>query len=214
MRHLDLTFPFPDQDPLFTTKPGQFLAHFLGHEGPGSVLSLLKAKGWVNSLAAGCSSSATGFAFFKVNAELTQEGLAAYQDVAAAIFQYISLLKATPPQEWAFREVSMISEMAFRFQEKTPPISYVTTLSSWLHKPFPRSQVLSAPYITSEFNKDQLAGALANLDVAKCRVTLASQQPVDGLEYNEKERWYGTQYTIQPLPEAFVQVCRIAPLEV
>lgn len=72
---LDLTFPFPDQGPHFRSKPGQFLSHFIGHEGQGSILSHLKAKGWSNHLSAGASNGADGFEFFKVSVDLTQEGL-------------------------------------------------------------------------------------------------------------------------------------------
>jgi insulysin len=205
-RLLELTFPFPDQDALFETKPGQFLSHFIGHEGPGSILSYLRTKGWANSLSAGASPCAAGFALFKINVELTRDGLANYQAAAQVIFNYLKLLKSTPPQEWAFQEVAMLSEMAFRFQDKSQPISYVTTISSWMQKPYPRDLVLAAPYLSSDFNKEQIAGAMSHLDVGNCRVTVASQQPIDGLTYDSKERWYGTQYTIKSLSEDFVKV--------
>lgn len=207
VRLLELTFPFPDQDSLFATKPGQFLTHFIGHEGSGSILSYLKNKGWANGLSAGCSPAATGFAFFKVNVELTAEGLQHHREAARVVFDYLNLLKSTPPQEWAFRESAMLSEMTFRFQDKAPPMQYVTSLTSAMQKPYPRSMVLSAPYLSTEFDRDQIAGSLARLDVENCRVTVASQQLVDGLEYDQKERWYGTNYAINSLPDDFIQVC-------
>lgn len=60
---------------LTSVQPGQYLAHFLGHEGPGSILSYLKRHGWVNSLRAGFQSGSVGFDFFKVTVDLTAEGL-------------------------------------------------------------------------------------------------------------------------------------------
>lgn len=128
-----------------------------------------------------------------------------YDAVALTVFKYINLLKTTPPQEWAFKEVSMLSEIAFKYQEKFPPMSYVTAMASWLQKPYPRDQVLSAPVIASEFNRDQIAGSIAKLDVSNCRVLVGSQTPVDGLTYSEKEKWYGTQYRIQPLRDALLK---------
>ena len=65
----------PDQDAMFNSKPGNFLAHFIGHEGQGSILSYLKAKGWANGMHAGPGMGATGFGMFKINVDLTKEGL-------------------------------------------------------------------------------------------------------------------------------------------
>ncbi|CAG8454105.1 2994_t:CDS:10, partial [Diversispora eburnea] len=42
--NLEITFPFPDQTPLYETKPSRYISHLIGHEGEGSILSLLKKK--------------------------------------------------------------------------------------------------------------------------------------------------------------------------
>jgi secreted Zn-dependent insulinase-like peptidase len=56
-------------------QPSSFIAHFIGHEGRGSLLSYLKGKGWVNSLRAGSFHPAAGFDAFKITMDLTPEGL-------------------------------------------------------------------------------------------------------------------------------------------
>lgn len=206
VRSLELTFPFPDQDELYASKPAHFLSHYLGHEGEGSILSLLKAQGLANSLSAGCGGGGTGFDLFKVNVDLTKEGLDRYVEVAQTIFHYIGLLKSTAPQEWAFREVAMLSEISFRFLEKGRPASYVTALSGYMTRPYPRDRILSAPYTMTDFDRDQIAGALSMLDVDNCLVSVASQTPLPGFEYKEKEQWYGTQYTLAPLPNELIDV--------
>jgi len=64
-RLIELTWqlPFsPHTD--YASKPSSYLSHLLGHEGAGSVLSLLKAKGWANGLSAGQFSSASDFSIF------------------------------------------------------------------------------------------------------------------------------------------------------
>jgi len=47
----------------------------IGHEGAGSILSLLKKKGWANELGAGPYHGGIGFGFFKVTIDLTESGL-------------------------------------------------------------------------------------------------------------------------------------------
>ena len=53
----------------------RYLAHLVGHEGSGSLLSLLKTKGWANGLSAGPYESATDWASFIVSVECTEKGL-------------------------------------------------------------------------------------------------------------------------------------------
>jgi insulysin len=39
----------------YESHPSRYLSHLIGHEGPGSILALIKAKGWANGLGAGGS---------------------------------------------------------------------------------------------------------------------------------------------------------------
>ncbi len=56
-------------------QPAHYLGHLVGHEGSGSLLSELKAKGWVNTLCGGAKEGAKGFMFFIINVDLSEEGL-------------------------------------------------------------------------------------------------------------------------------------------
>lgn len=72
----------------------------MGHEGKGSLLSALKAKGWCNSLLSGRRPGATGFNFFTIIVDLTEEGIKHVDDIITLIFQYINMLKKEGPVEW------------------------------------------------------------------------------------------------------------------
>lgn len=90
-RSLKLFFPLPPvvgdktsrdaADARWRAKPERFLSFCVGHEGRGSILSLLKTRGWATGLSAGTSFSSRFFAIFKVEVNLTPVGLAAYQQV-------------------------------------------------------------------------------------------------------------------------------------
>ena len=51
-----------------------YVAHLIGHEGKGSLLSLLRARGWCIDLQAGPSMGAKGFMFFMISVDLTEDG--------------------------------------------------------------------------------------------------------------------------------------------
>ncbi|POY74423.1 hypothetical protein BMF94_2617 [Rhodotorula taiwanensis] len=204
-RILELTFPFPDESDLWDSKPGSFVSHLIGHEGAGSVLSYLKEKGWANGMSAGAGNGATGFEFFKIQVDLTQEGLAHYEDVSAAIFAYISLLRENPPAEWAFLEVAQLSHLAFRFKEQSSPSNAVSRLSMTLSKPYPRNKVLSAPWVCREWYPAKTTELLELMRPEKCRIFLATQNEVGARKYDQREEWYGTEYTIEKMADKILQ---------
>ncbi|CAO1620783.1 unnamed protein product [Sympodiomycopsis kandeliae] len=200
IRMLDITFPIPDQNPQYRAKPGQFLSHFVGHEGEGSILSHLKKRGWANHLSAGATNGADGFEFFKISIDLTREGLKSYEDVVTAVFRYIEMLRQSSIPEWTYNEVSSLCDMAFRFREKVPPSSYTSGLSSQMQVPYPREWVLSGPFLTREFNIDLIRDTLARLTPDQCRISIAAQECPDGTKtWDQKEKWYGTEYKLSPL---------------
>jgi len=71
---VEVSFPMEYQAPLWRYKPANFLAHLVGHEGPGSLTSYLKKQGWLTYLSAGGQNLARGFGMFKVTIQLTQAG--------------------------------------------------------------------------------------------------------------------------------------------
>ena len=74
-------------DDCIALQPEHYIGHLVGHEGQGSLLSALKAKGWVNSLCAGGSSGTKGFGFLVLRAELTEDGLG-----GSAVYTFITSL--------------------------------------------------------------------------------------------------------------------------
>ncbi|WFD35037.1 insulysin [Malassezia cuniculi] len=199
VRLLDITFPFPEQTYLFQTKPGQLLSYFIGHEGHGSLLSCLKQAGWANMLSAGSTLAAEGFELFKISVDLTQQGYEHYEQVIAAVFQYLNLLRETPIEEWMFKEVQQLSELRFAFKEKGSPSLYCSTLAGQMQAPYPPQWLLSGPYLLHEFDPKLVSETLDTLRPDSCRVMLAGKEPPAGVTLDCTERWYGTEYTVVPL---------------
>ena len=63
------------------------MSHLIGHEGPGSLLSVLRERGLCNNLSAGLSHSAPGFGFFVVSVDLTEEAMNCIDDIITLVFQ-------------------------------------------------------------------------------------------------------------------------------
>ena len=73
---MTLIYPCSDGSEHYKTHPLHYISHLIGHEGKGSILSVIKEKGWSLGLTAGLSSfGAAGFEFFKISVDLTSKGL-------------------------------------------------------------------------------------------------------------------------------------------
>ncbi|KAJ4293507.1 metalloprotease [Kalmusia sp. IMI 367209] len=201
-RSLELSFLYRDEEDFYESHPSRYLSHLIGHEGPGSILSYIKAKGWANGLGAGGSSICPGSGIFNISVKLTEEGLKHYKDIVKIIFQYIAMVRELPPQEWVVNEQIKISEVEFRFKQKSPPSRTTSALASVMQKPYERKMLLSGPSVTKKFDAELIGQGMEHLNPDNFRMTIVSQEfPGD---WNQKEKWYGTEYKTEKIPQDFL----------
>ena len=197
-RTMEMWFPYPDEEDLYETQPSRFLSHLLGHEGPGSILAYIKDKGWANGLSCGYYPLCPGTAFFDFEIRLTPEGMDHQQDILKVVFQYISLMKEQPPLEWMFDELKNMGDVNFRFKQKSPASRFTSSTSAVMQKPLPRNWLLSGSTKLRRFDPDAVTRSMQYLRPDNFRLMVISQDaPVD---FDQKEKWYGTEYAVQKLP--------------
>ena len=207
-RTLDITFPYQNEDHMYETQPSRYISHLIGHEGPGSILAYIKAMGWANGLSAGPMSVCPGSAFFSISIKLTEEGLKVYQKVVEVVFQYISLVQGIPPQEWIVDEVKGMAAVDFKFEEKESASSFAHSMASTMQKPLPREWLLSGETLIRKFDADAISTALKHFRPDNYRLTIVSQQyPGD---WDQKEKWYGTEYKVESIPDEFAAAVKKA----
>lgn len=132
--------------------------------------------------------------------------LAHYQDVILTIFKYINLLKKDGVQPRIFEEVQSLASLAFRFKEKYPPSQYTSRLAGLMQHGYPSSYILSGPSLIREYDADLIKNNLDWIRPDNFRIMLASQTPPNGIEFTERETWYGTEYNVVDFDQNLVQV--------
>ena len=206
-RIMELMFPLPDTSEHYESKPTRYLAHLLGHESGGSILSHLKNCGWANGLSAGATGAGSGFEFFKISVDLTQEGLENFESVTQVIFSYIDMMKAAGVQEWIFKEVESIAEMEFRFKEKSNPSNFVSKVAGQMHLYEKNPEhVISGPYLLWKYEPALIQDVWNCLNKDNFKITLISQSfGVDDKAGWATEPWYGTEHMVRDMEPEFVQ---------
>lgn len=196
-RSLTLSFPVPALKAHYRSKPADYLANLLGHEGEGSILSLLERRGWADALSAGAGIDHRDGALFSVNIALTRRGLEHVDAVAATVFEYLRLIAERDVEQWRFDEQARLYDVRFRFKERAPAIEYVSQLAADLQH-YPPEDVLRAAYLADRFDAALIRDYLARL--TPDNVLMAVVAP--GLETDRVERWYGTAWARRPLAQA------------
>lgn len=202
LRNLSVSWTIPDLSDYYSSNPGHILGHLIGHEGRGSLLSELKQKGWVNSLCGGQTDGANGFMFFRIDFDLSEEGLEHVDDILLMMFQYIEMLRSEGPQEWVYKECQQLSDMIFRFKDKEKPINYTSFLARRMQK-YPLNEVLSGSYLLTEYRPDLITMVLDKLVPETMRIGVIAKKFADVAD--QKEKWYGTEYKLEDIADEKIQ---------
>jgi len=202
LRSLTLAWQLPSLRTLYRSKPHRYLSHLIGHESEGSLLSLLKSKGLVDSLCAGESTVASDFSLFEVQMALSEEGDTRVQEIIPYVFQYLHMLTLSPPARWIFDEAQAMAEMAFRYQETSEPMDSAIFLSQSLET-HPPPQVISAAFLFEDFDPAAITEMLSLLTPARVMVSHCSAINAPNCRY--REAWYGTPFDIYRIPASTLQ---------
>ena len=199
-RSLTLSFTSPWHNRYYEEKPFQIISHLLGYEGKDSLHSLLKKKGWINSLSAGSGLFARNYITFDIDIDLTREGLEHVDEITTLVFQAIALIKQSGIKNWIHDEIQQISELNFRFREKSRPSSEVLSLARNLHD-YPASLAIKGPYISKPFSFERVMTVLNNINSSNLRQIIIAP----GLTTDKTEPYYDTAYSMKPLPSRSIK---------
>jgi len=202
LRLLTVQWPMPPIKSLWRSKPYRYISHLLGHESEGSLLSLLKAKGWVDSLCAGESASASDFSLFELQMALTEEGDNKVGEILRLAFACLNMLRASPPSEWVFEESRSLAEMGFLYKEQDEPMDAANSIATLLEH-HPPSEVLAAPHLHEEFDPAAITSMLGLL-VPERVMTLHTSAAHAAAATPFREPWYGTRFGLSYIDDATI----------
>jgi len=207
-RSLSLNFPVPPVDEHLRSKPTHYISHLIGHEGKGSLLSLLKEKGWGDGLSSGLSVRHPNNASMNVSVKLTPAGLEHVDEVVAYVFRYIEMMRETPISKWTFDEQRKLSEMHFLYAEKAEPIGLARSLSSNSHI-LPAHELLRGHYSLDEFKPELIQEYLGYMRPDNMLLTVTAK----GLDTDQTTDWYSADYSVRPIDEDTLASWRSPPLD-
>lgn len=162
LHQLTFNFPIPDPRQFYQKKPFAYIAHLLGHEGEGSLLSLLKRLGWAEGIYASTGFHSRSDAVFRLGIQLTPQGVRARNQIVSLVFHSIEQLRARGLSSWRYAELQELADLEFRFQEKRAPIQTVSALAQAMTIYQPKD-ILRGDYLYSAYDERLIKKSLSYL---------------------------------------------------
>ncbi|KAI5965382.1 STE23 [Candida pseudojiufengensis] len=205
LHQLEISFMIPDDlENKWDSKPQSYFSHLLGHESEGSILNYLKLQNWVTELSSGNMNVCQGNSIYMIEFQLTPLGLKNWEKTVEVTFQYLNFILLDEPQKWIWEEIKNISEINFKFKQKSDVSSTVSKMSNSLYKFdsfIPPNHILNST-VVQKFDPIEIKKFGSLLNPNNFRLTLVSPTLTN---LTQKEPWYGTEYVIEDIPKDLLQ---------
>uniref|UniRef100_A0A3P8V4Y2 Nardilysin convertase n=1 Tax=Cynoglossus semilaevis TaxID=244447 RepID=A0A3P8V4Y2_CYNSE len=189
---LNITWALPPQEKHYRwVKPLHYISWLIGHEGTGSVLSLLRRKCWAVALFGG--NSETGFdqngtySIFSISITLTDEAPSSYLFVLARRI---------------YEEIQKIEANEFHYQEQIDPIDYVEDICENMQL-FPKEDFLTGDQLLFQYKPEIISAAVSLLTPERANLMLLS--PEHEGQCPLREKWFGTQYSVEDISQEWME---------
>ena len=191
---LTLTWPIPPQTNAWKSKPTDFVAHLLGHETHGSLLSYFRYKSWAINCTV-CSGSdgleqASSHALFTARFTLSEQGLVHWKEMVGAVYEYIGMLRHRARQgwpDWMYEELRRTEALSYQYQDEPSPEELVESLAEAMapHQNLPPERLLDGMSLLFEFDPSAIQNLLdqyltphnARIDVTSSSFGRAADYP-------------------------------------
>lgn len=203
---LNITWALPPQEKHYRVKPLHYISWLIGHEGTGSILSVLRKRCWALALFGGNSETGfdqnTTYSIFSISITLTDEGFQNFYQVTQLVFQYLKMLQTLGPQQRIYEEIQKIEANEFHYQEQIDPIEYVEDVCENMQL-FPKEDFLTGDQLMFTYDPEVISGALSLLTPDRANLMLLSPEHEGRCPLREK--WFGTQYSVEDIAPEWME---------
>ena len=199
-RNLVFKFLLPSYLKEFHSKPLDILAYYVGHEGKGSILSLLLKKKYALNLSTYDINYNDYFTVYLVEIELTEEGLQNYEEIVLIFFGYIKTLLQSGLTQEMFEEIQNMKKLSFLFRSKIDHVKKVIEVAENL-KDFPPRFVNNVRFLLDDYNPGQFGELLGQIIPENMIICLLNH---DFENLSSTDPFFETKYSDEPISQELI----------
>jgi len=181
---LRVEFRIDNNTAQFRSKTDELVTYLIGNRSPGTLSDWLQNQGLVEGIRADSDPVVNGNSgVLAISATLTDKGLAHRDEVVAAIFSYLSLLREKGVDKRYFDELAHVLDLDFRYPSITRDMDYVEWLADTMLR-VPVEHTLDAVNIADRYDAEAIKARLAMMTPQNARIWYISpNEPHDKKAY-------------------------------
>ena len=173
---LRVEFRIDNNTAQFRSKTDELVTYMIGNRSPGTLSDWLQNQGLVEGIRADADPVVNGNSgVLAISATLTDKGLAHRDEVVAAIFSYLNLLREKGIDKRYFDELAHVLDLDFRYPSINRDMGYVEWLADTMIR-VPVQHTLDAVNIADQFDEQAVKARLAMMTPQNARVWYISEK--------------------------------------
>lgn len=183
-KQLKIEFRIANNSDRFRSKTDTLIGYLIGNRSKNTLVDWLQKQGLADGVNAGADPmSERSSGVFAITASLTDKGLAQRDEVVAAIFSYIAMLREQGIDKRYFDEVSHVLALDFRYPSLTRDMDYIEWLADTMLR-VPVEHTLDAPYLADDYDAAAIKARLDEMTPQHARIWYISpQEPHNKVAY-------------------------------
>ncbi|WP_318370506.1 pitrilysin [Enterobacter sp.] len=167
---LRVEFRIDNNTPQFRSKTDELVTYLIGNRSPGTLSDWLQSQGLAEGIRADSDPVVNGNSgVLAISATLTDKGQAHRDEVVAAIFSYLKLLREQGVDKRYFDELANVLDLDFRYPSITRDMGYVEWLADTMIR-VPVEHTLDVVNIADRYDPDALKARLDMMTPQNARI--------------------------------------------
>jgi len=167
---LRVEFRIDNNSAQFRSKTDELVNYLIGNRSPDTLSDWLQKQGLVEGIRADSDPVVNGNSgVLAISATLTDKGLAHRDEVVAAIFSYLALLREKGVDKRYFDELAHVLDLDFRYPSITRDMDYVEWLADTMIR-VPVEHTLDVVNIADRFDEQAVKARLAMMTPQNARI--------------------------------------------
>lgn len=154
----------------FRSKTDELVTYMIGNRSPGTLSDWLQKQGLAEGIRADSDPVVNGNSgVLAISATLTDKGLAHRDEVVAAIFSYLNMLREKGVDKQYFDELAHVLDLDFRYPSINRDMDYVEWLADTMIR-VPVEHTLDAVNIADKYDAEAVKARLAMMTPQNARI--------------------------------------------
>ncbi|MCD0203798.1 pitrilysin [Klebsiella aerogenes] len=167
---LRVEFRIDNNSAQFRSKTDELVTYMIGNRSPGTLSDWLQKQGLAEGIRADSDPAVNGNSgVLAISATLTDKGLVHRDEVTAAIFSYLNLLRTQSIDKRYFDELAHVLELDFRYPSINRDMDYVEWLADTMIR-VPVEHVLDVVNIADRYDAQAIKDRLAMMTPQNARI--------------------------------------------